>query len=139
MNILLLFLVISVGNSLKFVDWISRNSLKFATICNCLYSPQCDKPWVTWGFIVKIQQSELFEELACVILDNEEVMTNYENINVLTRTEQIEILENKNLLKRYFDHHIYFNNSQYTVYKECLLKPWFHQKITIGYIIRKIN
>lgn len=95
MNILLLFLVISVGNSLKFVDWISRNSLKFATICNCLYSPQCDKPWVTWEFIVKIQKSELFEELACVILDNEEVMTNYENINVLTRTEQIEILEKK--------------------------------------------
>lgn len=52
-------------------------------------------------------------------------MTNYENINVLTRTEQIEILENKNLLKRYFDYHIYFNNSQYTVYKESLLKPWF--------------
>ena len=125
MNILLLFLVISVGNTLKFVDWIPRNSLQFTTICTCVYSPQCDKPWITWGFIVKLENNELFEELACVILDNEEILLNHENINVLTQTQKIKILENKNLLKHYFDHHIYFNNSQYTLYKECHLKPWF--------------
>ena len=77
---------------------------KKATICGCGISPDCDKPWITWGYIIK---EDFSDNIACVILNN--VLPTFSNRS----KDEVTTLTTLQTLKKYLDYHIYYNDSVY--------------------------
>ena len=122
--VFIVFFCVSIVDC-DFVDWIPSAATSYeSTICSCTTSSAKDiKPWITWGYITQLPIKDGEENLLCVILDNHGFSD--DDSDAPTIRHKVEVLGDKTVLKRYFDYHIYFNDSSYTLNKSTTLKPLF--------------
>ena len=102
LSLLLFIVVVSRTSSSSYSDWVPNaltNGQK-STICSCGLSPDCDNPWIVWGYIVKRGIS-----LVCVILNNVKDTPLNIHGDSPSRVTSIETLS------KYLDYHIYYNDS----------------------------
>ena len=106
-------LFVLVVHSTFVADWVptAGNSYE-ATVCGCAHDFHCtDRPWITWGFIAVVETEDpKIQKMYCVILDNRGDFPAQKRR--LSSPEKKELFE-PSLLKRYFDYHIYYNDTEH--------------------------
>ena len=103
------FAILASSTVSSYSDWVPNtftNGQK-ATICTCGLSPECDKPWVVWGYIVQTASGD-DTPLLCVILNNVRDEPLEEDPSTGVSPSLVTSVET---LSKYLKYHIYYNDS----------------------------